>query len=187
MEKHTAGKLDHPDPTVCLHHRQERNGLGADNRRNGHPAQGVGQRLLHRIERQRLYASGKPHPRIGPRGAGLRRKENAETVHQIVRQIHLRRDSRTACRSDAGTCACTGSRSGCDTDTGSESRTKKTSAKRRQTSDTQAPGTPEAAAGKKPLRLRDRLRVWLPLRSSLRLRLSPRCRTRLSPSRSSVR
>ena len=86
--------------------------------------------ILHKesvngFERQRLYASGKPHPRIGPRGAGLRRKENAETVHQILRQIHLRRDSRTACRSDAGTCACTGSRSGCDTDTGSESRTKK--------------------------------------------------------------
>ena len=63
--------------------------------------------------------------RIRPRGAGLRRKENAETVHQIVRQIHLRRDSRTACRSDAGTCACTGYRSGCDTGPGSESRTKK--------------------------------------------------------------
>lgn len=85
MEKHTAGKLDHPDPTVRLHDGQERDGFGADNRRNGHPAQGVGQRLLHRIERQRLYASGKPHPRIGPRGAGLRRKENAETVHQILR------------------------------------------------------------------------------------------------------
>lgn len=56
---------------------------------------------------------------------GFGRKENAETVHQIVRQIHLRRDSRTACRSDAGTCACTGYRSGCDTGPGSESRTKK--------------------------------------------------------------
>ena len=50
MKKHSAGKLDHPDSAVCLHHRQERNGFGADNRRNGHPAQGVGQRLLHRIE-----------------------------------------------------------------------------------------------------------------------------------------
>ena len=50
MEKHSAGELDHPDSAVCLHHRQERNGFGADNRRDGHPAQGVGQRLLHRIE-----------------------------------------------------------------------------------------------------------------------------------------
>ncbi|MEI3566290.1 MAG: hypothetical protein V8Q35_11295 [Alistipes finegoldii] len=49
-KKHSAGKLDHPDPAVCLHHGQERDGFGADNRRNGHPAQGVGQRLLHRIE-----------------------------------------------------------------------------------------------------------------------------------------
>lgn len=65
---------------------------------------------------------------------------------------------------------------------------KKTSAKRRQTSDTQVPGTPEAAAGKKkPLRLRDRLRVWFPLRSSLRLRFRLRLWTLRSPNRSSVR
>lgn len=64
---------------------------------------------------------------------------------------------------------------------------KKTSAKRRQTSDTQAPGTPEAAAGKKPLRLRDRLRVWFPLRSCLRLRFRLRLWTLRSPNRSSVR
>lgn len=64
---------------------------------------------------------------------------------------------------------------------------KKTSAKRRQTSDTQVPGTPEAAAAKKPLRLRDRLRVWFPLRSSLRLRFRLRLWTLRSPNRSSVR
>lgn len=56
---------------------------------------------------------------------GFGEKKTPKPVHQIVRQIHLRRDSRTACRSDAGTCACTGYRSGCDTGPGSESRTKK--------------------------------------------------------------
>ena len=96
MEKRAAREFDHPDPAIRLHDRQERDGFGADNRRDGHPAQRVGQRILHRVERQRLHPPGKPHPRIGTGGARFRRKENPQAVHQIVRQIHLCRDTRTA-------------------------------------------------------------------------------------------
>lgn len=96
MEKRAAREFDHPDPAIRLHDRQERDGFGADNRRDGHPAQRVGQRILHRVERQRLHPPGEPHPRIGTGSTRFRGEEDPQAVHQIVRQIHLCRDTRAA-------------------------------------------------------------------------------------------
>ncbi len=61
-------------------------------------------RILHRVERQRLHAPGRPYPRIGPGGAGVRREEDAEAVHQVLRQIHLRRNPRADAAGEGGPC-----------------------------------------------------------------------------------
>ena len=76
----------------------------ADHRRDGHSAQGGRGRILHRVERQRLHAPGQPYPRIGPGGAGVRREEDAEAVHQVLRQIHLRRNPRADAAGEGGPC-----------------------------------------------------------------------------------
>ena len=86
MEKRAAREFDHPDPAIRLHDRQERDGFGADNRRDGHPAQRVGQRILHRVERQRLHAAGHPSARVRPVHHRRRRDSDYTRLASRIRE-----------------------------------------------------------------------------------------------------
>ena len=102
MEERAARECHHAHTAVQLHHRQERHRLGDDHRRDGHPAQQQGRRVLHHLQRQRLHASCHPSARVEQICHRHGRAQDATPLHRVVRQVHLHRKPWRRRRGDRG-------------------------------------------------------------------------------------